>query len=156
MGLIYNDFGCNQGLVFGNLSRPWNITLKRYLRIKMLQNKSYIFWRLNSQKKLVKWHLEDLTTTLHCCFFPFSESPVPLEFTPVLGILIGVVVTLLLVAFVIMLILRLKYKNTSTRNKQQQNQTMQRRGSNNSNNGGCRSRKADPDDEEYFCLRWVQ
>jgi len=81
------------------------------------------------------------------------ESPVPLEFTPVLGILIGVVVTLLLVAFVIMLILRLKYKNTSTRNKQQQNQTMQRRGSNNSNNGGCRSRKADPDDEEYFCLR---
>merc|ERR1712141_982894 len=51
------------------------------------------------------------------------ESPVPLEFTPVLGILIGVVVTLMLVALVIMLILRLKYKNTSTRSKQrQQNQ----------------------------------
>ena len=55
-------------------------------------------------------------------FFCFTESPVPLEFTPVLGILIGVVVTLLLVAFVIMLILRLKYKNTSTRSKQQQQQ----------------------------------
>jgi len=82
------------------------------------------------------------------------ESPVPLEFTPVLGILIGVVVTLLLVAFVIMLILRLKYKNTSTRSKQQQQNQIQRRGSNSSNNGQKYSRKAtDPDDEEYFCLR---
>jgi len=39
------------------------------------------------------------------------ESPVPLEFTPVLGILVGVVVTLLLVALVIILILRLKYRH---------------------------------------------
>lgn len=39
------------------------------------------------------------------------ESPVPLEFTPVLGILIGVVLTLLLVALVIILVLRIKYRN---------------------------------------------
>lgn len=78
-------------------------------------------------------------------FFFFVESPVPLEFTPVLGILIGVVVTLLLVAFVIMLILRMKYK-TSKRMQQQQ-----RRGSStNSNNGQSRN---DPDAEEYFCLK---
>ena len=33
---------------------------------------------------------------------------------------------------------------------------LQRRGSNSSNNG-CRRKaaNADPDDEEYFCLRWV-
>ena len=36
----------------------------------------------------------------------FAESPVPLQFTPVLGILVGVVVTLMLVAFVILLVLR--------------------------------------------------
>jgi hypothetical protein len=35
---------------------------------------------------------------------------VPLEFTPVLGILVGVVTTLMLVALVIILVLRIKYK----------------------------------------------
>ena len=39
-----------------------------------------------------------------------AESPVPLEFTPVLGILIGVVLTLFLIALVIILVLRIKYK----------------------------------------------
>ena len=72
----------------------------------------------------------------HKIFSRFAESPVPLEFTPVLGILIGVVVTLLLVAFVIMLILRLKYK-TSKRNSQE-----------NRNNPSDLE-----DDEEYFCLK---
>ncbi len=42
-----------------------------------------------------------------------SESPVPLEFTPVLGILIGVVATLAAVAAAIVLIIRCKY-STST------------------------------------------
>ena len=41
----------------------------------------------------------------------FSESPVPLEFTPVLGILVGVVITLFAVACVIILVLRVKYRN---------------------------------------------
>ena len=45
----------------------------------------------------------------------FAESPVPLEFTPVLGILIGVVVTLMLVAIVIILILRMKYKSSQNK-----------------------------------------
>ncbi len=39
-----------------------------------------------------------------------SESPVPLEFTPVLGIFIGVFATLFLVAFVTIMILRMKYR----------------------------------------------
>ena len=69
--------------------------------------------------------------------FSITESPVPLEFTPVLGILIGVVVTLLLVAFVIMLILRIKYKN-SKRNNQE---------------NGPRAQTDMEDDEEYFCLK---
>ena len=42
----------------------------------------------------------------------FSESPVPLEFTPFLGILVGVVLTLVLVAFVVILILRIKYQQS--------------------------------------------
>ena len=41
-----------------------------------------------------------------------AESPVPLEFTPVLGILIGVVLTLFLIALVIILVLRIKYKSS--------------------------------------------
>ena len=45
-------------------------------------------------------------------FFISSESPVPLEFTPVLGILIGVVLTLFLIALVIILVLRIKYKSS--------------------------------------------
>ena len=52
-----------------------------------------------------------------------------------LGILIGVVVTLLLVAFVIMLILRIKYKN-SKRNQE-----------------NTRPQTDLEDDEEYFCLK---
>ena len=36
----------------------------------------------------------------------------PLEFTPVLGILIGVVLTLFLIALVVILVLRLKYKSS--------------------------------------------
>ena len=36
----------------------------------------------------------------------------PLEFTPVLGILIGVVLTLFFIALVIILVLRLKYKTS--------------------------------------------
>ena len=36
----------------------------------------------------------------------------PLEFTPVLGILIGVVLTLFVIALVIILVLRLKYKTS--------------------------------------------
>ena len=71
--------------------------------------------------------------------FSFTESPVPLEFTPVLGILIGVVVTLLLVAFVIMLILRIKYK-TSKRN-------------NHENRTANQAQTDLEDDEEYFCLK---
>ena len=42
----------------------------------------------------------------------FPESPVPLEFTPFLGILVGVVLTLVLVAFVVILILRIKYQQS--------------------------------------------
>ena len=41
-----------------------------------------------------------------------AESPVPLEFTPVLGILIGVVLTLFFIALVIILVLRIKYKSS--------------------------------------------
>lgn len=40
----------------------------------------------------------------------------PLEFTPVLGILIGVVLTLMLVGLVIILVLRLKYKSNVAAN----------------------------------------
>eukprot|EP00094_Tigriopus_californicus_P006982 TCALIF_06722-PB protein Name:"Similar to Nphs1 Nephrin (Rattus norvegicus)" AED:0.15 eAED:0.15 QI:0/0.73/0.56/0.93/0.46/0.5/16/48/873 len=83
------------------------------------------------------------------------ESPVPLEFTPVLGILIGVVLTLLLVALVIILVLRIKYRN----HKPPQN--MQ-------NLGSRRQAKERPfkpdhniksaiptqqDAEEYFCIQ---
>ena len=56
-----------------------------------------------------------------------------------LGILIGVVVTLLLVAFVIMLILRIKYK-TSKRN-------------NHENRTANQAQTDLEDDEEYFCLK---
>ena len=35
-----------------------------------------------------------------------------MEFTPVLGILIGVVLTLFLIALVVILVLRLKYKSS--------------------------------------------
>merc|ERR1719471_1294766 len=51
------------------------------------------------------------------------ESPVPLEFTPVLGILIGVVVTLLLVAIVIILILRMKYKSSQNKHDRENRRT---------------------------------
>lgn len=63
----------------------------------------------------------------------------------------GVVVTLMLVAFVIMLILRLKYKTSKSHQQQQM-----RRVSTTSNGGGGSKRPkeaADPDEEEYFCLR---
>ncbi len=89
---------------------------------------------------------------MHAICNHISESPVPLEFTPVLGILIGVVVTLLLVAFVIMLILRMKYKSS----KMHQQPGPKRRESSTSNNGFCQSRNndnLDPDAEEYFCLQ---
>ncbi len=52
------------------------------------------------------------------------ENPpiVPVEFTPVLGVLIGVVLTLMLVALVIILVLRMKYKSgrAAANRKQQQ------------------------------------
>ena len=44
-----------------------------------------------------------------------AESPVPLEFTPVLGILVGVVLTLMLVVLVVILVLRLKYKKKTAK-----------------------------------------
>ncbi len=43
-----------------------------------------------------------------------SESPVPLEFTPVLGILIGVVATMLAIAAAIFLLIRCKYTATTS------------------------------------------
>ena len=50
-------------------------------------------------------------------FHVSTESPVPLEFTPVLGILIGVVLTLFVIALVIILVLRLKYKSSVSANR---------------------------------------
>ncbi len=44
---------------------------------------------------------------------PPTESPVPLEFTPFLGILLGVVVTLLAVAVAIVLLIRCRYTSSS-------------------------------------------
>ena len=86
------------------------------------------------------------------------ESPVALEFTPVLGILIGVVATMLLVAFVIILVLRIKYKTGKRINGKTTSVTMH-------SNSGRRyetaaldnhlKAKATPnqkDEEEYFCL----
>ena len=39
-----------------------------------------------------------------------AESPVPLQFTPLVGVLAGVVVTLLLLILVVALVVRLKHK----------------------------------------------
>jgi hypothetical protein len=44
------------------------------------------------------------------CFSTDSESPVPLEFTPFLGILAGIALTLLLSTLAILTIIRLKYR----------------------------------------------
>lgn len=59
-----------------------------------------------------------------------------------LGILIGVVVTLLLVAFVIMLILRIKYKTSKRNNHENRNAA-----------AGNNPQTDLEDDEEYFCLK---
>ena len=50
-------------------------------------------------------------------FFP--ESPVPLQFTPFLGILAGIVVTLIILILTVIIVIKIKYKygkqlNTST------------------------------------------
>ena len=82
-----------------------------------------------------------------------------MEFTPVLGILVGVVLTLMLVAFVVILVLRLKYqtnkaKNTDRANNRKQNQHQQ----NNKNKqertkaNNTTSIPDDKDAEEYYCM----
>ena len=96
--------------------------------------------------------------------FYIAENPVPLEFTPVLGILIGVVITLMLVAFVIILVLRLKYKNNHGRGgaKATTGSIVTAKAMNGANgmNGKPGNRYVDPamkakdpDEEEYFCLQ---
>ena len=68
--------------------------------------------RLINLKIIGKRKLGLASITFHGVHFFFAESPVPLEFTPFLGILIGVVLTLVLVAFVVILILRIKYQQS--------------------------------------------
>ena len=93
----------------------------------------------------------------------FTESPVPLEFTPVLGILVGVVLTLMLVAFVVILILRLKYQthktaknNGRTNNRRQaQQHVSQNNGKKKEKTKANNNSKATPnekDAEEYYCM----
>ena len=106
-----------------------------------------------------RWHWLELRTIWKSIFLSISESPVPLEFTPVLGILVGVVLTLMLVAFVVILVLRLKYqtnkaKNTDRANNRKQNQHQQ----NNKNKqertkaNNTTSIPDDKDAEEYYCM----
>ena len=39
-----------------------------------------------------------------------SESPVPLQFTPVLGVLAGIVLSMFLLILVVVMVIRLKYR----------------------------------------------
>ena len=88
------------------------------------------------------------------------ETPVPLEFTPVLGILVGVVLTLMLVAFVVILVLRLKYQTNNTKNNDRANNRKQNQHQpNNKNkqertkaNNTTSTRPDDKDAEEYYCM----
>ena len=92
--------------------------------------------------------------------FYILESPVPLEFTPVLGILVGVVLTLMLVAFVVILVLRLKYQTNKTKNNDRVNNRKQNQHQQNNKNKQERTKannttSAMPDDkdaEEYYCM----
>ena len=89
-----------------------------------------------------------------------SESPVPLEFTPVLGILVGVVLTLMLVAFVVILVLRLKYQTNKTKNNDRANNRKQNQHQQNNKNKQERTKANntasaipnDKDAEEYYCM----
>ena len=82
----------------------------------------------------------------------------PLEFTPVLGILVGVVLTLMLVAFVVILVLRLKYQTNKAKNngrgntkrQHQQHPKNKRKGRTKANNPSAIPN--DKDAEEYYCM----
>ena len=92
-----------------------------------------------------------------------SESTVPLEFTPVLGILVGVVLTLMLVAFVVILVLRLKYQTNKTKNNDRANNRKQNQHQQNNKNKQERTKANntvsaipnDKDAEEYYCMSLV-
>ena len=100
-----------------------------------------------------------------------AESPVPLEFTPVLGILVGVVLTLMLVVLVVILVLRLKYKKKTAkdyaneRNNANNGSPVGRGGGGRGSGKKKKFRHGDPadlaleaakpnekDHEDYYCL----
>ena len=59
---------------------------------------------------MVQILLKEKSRILIRFFFYFLESPVPLQFTPFLGILAGIILTLLFIVLVIIFVIRLKYK----------------------------------------------
>ena len=77
-----------------------------------------------------------------------------------LGILVGVVLTLMLVAFVVILVLRLKYQTNKTKNNDRANNRKQNQHQQNNKNKQERTKanntnSAIPDDkdaEEYYCM----
>ena len=83
-----------------------------------------------------------------------------MEFTPVLGILVGVVLTLMLVAFVVILVLRLKYQTNKTKNNDRANNRKQNQHQQNNKNKQERTKANntasaipnDKDAEEYYCM----
>ena len=105
------------------------------------------------QKKLVGTNISNDVYLLL-----ISESPVPLEFTPVLGILVGVVLTLMLVAFVVILVLRLKYQTNKTKNNDRANNRKQNQQNNKNKQERTKANNTasaipnDKDAEEYYCM----
>ena len=82
-----------------------------------------------------------------------------MEFTPVLGILVGVVLSLLLVAFVVILVLRLKYQtNKAKSNGRANNRKQNQRQPNNTKkdrtkaNNLTSTTQDDKDAEDFYCM----
>ena len=81
-----------------------------------------------------------------------SENPMDMEFTPVLGILIGAFVTLGLVGFIVIFVLRVKYKDNSSHNHHH-NHMQTNSGVKNGMKNEEQNQGNSKDQEEYYGIR---